>query len=132
MNEAYEFLKKAEVFYIATIDENRPSCRPFGVTVMYQDKIYMLTSSEKQVSKQIAVYPEVCIVAYDSENWIRIFATLVDDSECVEAKQLFLDTFPELVGDGYALENANMQVLYLKNAEATIYGDDGPLAVYHF
>ena len=53
MKETYDFLVKTEVNYVSTIDGDKPSCRPFGVPIIYDDKIYILTSKHKNVSKQI-------------------------------------------------------------------------------
>lgn len=80
MEETYEFLKeKTKVNYIATIDGNRPSNRPFGDPVLFDNKIYMLTNKQKKVSKQIEINNHICIVAYDNENWIRINCEAMDD-----------------------------------------------------
>lgn len=46
---------------------------------MYDGKIYVITSKHKEVSKQIAENNNVCIVAYDDENWIRINCQLIDE-----------------------------------------------------
>lgn len=51
MKETFEFLKKLEVNYLSTIDENKPSCRPFGDPVLFEGKIYILTNKQKNVSK---------------------------------------------------------------------------------
>ena len=36
--EVYEFLKESNVFYLATIDGDRPRVRPFGALNIYEDK----------------------------------------------------------------------------------------------
>ena len=88
MTENYEFLKvKTQVNYVATINGNKPSCRPFGDPVLFDDKIYVLTSKNKSVSKQIAENNHICIVAYDENEWIRIDCELIDDSDNIEAKK---------------------------------------------
>ena len=53
MKEIYDILVKTEVNYLSTIDGDKPSCRPFGAPIIYDDKIYILTSKHKNVSKQI-------------------------------------------------------------------------------
>lgn len=69
--------------FVSTIDGDSPSCRPFGDPVLFDNKIYVLTSKPKNVSKQIDKNNNVCIVAYDGENWIRIKCKLIDDSNNV-------------------------------------------------
>ena len=102
-----------------------PSCRPFGDPVLFDNKIYILTNKNKNVSKQIAKNNNVCIVAYDNENWIRINCKLIDDSENVEAKKAIINEFDWAEDAGYTLDNPNFQVLYISNANSTIYDEYG-------
>ena len=54
MRETYEFLRDSEIFYIATIDEDgNPRVRPFGALAFVNNKLYMVTSNEKKVYKQL-------------------------------------------------------------------------------
>lgn len=134
MEETYEFLKeKTKVNYIATIDGNRPSNRPFGDPVLFDNKIYMLTNKQKKVSKQIEINNHICIVAYDNENWIRINCEAMDDSNNIEAKKAIIHEFDWAEEEGYTLDNPDFQILYLANVDSTIYDSDGNvLAKYQF
>lgn len=125
MKETFEFLKKLEVNYLSTIDGDKPSCRPFGDPVLFENKIYILTNKQKNVSKQISKNNRVCIVAYDNENWIRIQCELIDDSKNINAKKAIIKEFVWAEEAGYKLNNPDFQVLYLKNAEAILYDEDG-------
>ncbi len=126
MKETFEFLKeKTKVNYVSTINGDRPSCRPFGDPVLYDNKIYVLTNKEKNVSKQIAVNNKVCIVAYDNKDWIRINCDLIDDSNNLNAKKAIIEEFDWAEEAGYTLDNPNFQILYLANAESIIYDEDG-------
>lgn len=94
MNETYKFLKEnTQVNYVSTIKDGKPSCRPFGDPIMVDNKIYVVTNKHKNVSKQIEKNNNVCIVAYDDENWIRINCELIDDSENIKVKQAVIDEF---------------------------------------
>lgn len=132
MKETFEYLKKLEVNYIATLDNDKPSCRPFGDPVWFDDKIYILTNKGKNVYKQIKHNNKVCIVAYDGETWIRINCLLVDDSNNMLAKQAIIDEFDWAVGAGYTLDNPNFAILYIKDAEATIYNDTEQIEKHTF
>lgn len=134
MNETYKFLKEnTQVNYLATINGDKPSCRPFGDPIMFDNKIYIITNKQKNVSKQIMINNKVCIVAYDEENWIRIDCELIDDSNNIGAKQAVIDEFEWATEAGYTLNNPNFQILYLKNVESTIYNEDGDMIVsYRF
>lgn len=128
MNETYKFLKEnTNVNFVATINEDKPSLRPFGDPFMFDDKIYVLTNKKKNVSKQIAKNNNVCIVAYDEINWIRINCELIDDSENVEAKKAIIKEFDWAEEAGYTLDNPNFQILYMKNVYSTIYNEDGEI-----
>lgn len=81
MNETYIFFKeKTKVNFVSTVNGDKPRCRPFGDPILFDNKIYVITNKQKNVSKQIAENNNVCIVAYDNENWIRINCQLIDDS----------------------------------------------------
>lgn len=126
MKETFEFLKtRTQVNYVTTINGDKPSCRPFGDPVLFDGKIYALTSKTKEVSKQIAKNNNVCIVAYDGEDWIRINCKLIDDSENIEAKKAIIREFDWAEEAGYTLDNLNFQILYIANADSKIYDEDG-------
>lgn len=134
MKETFEFLKtRTQVNYVTTINDDKPSCRPFGDPVLFDGKIYVLTSKTKEVSKQIAKNNNVCIVAYDGEEWIRINCKLIDDSENIEAKKAIINEFDWAEEAGYTLNNPNFQTLYIAEADSKIYDEDGNIiAEYSF
>lgn len=126
MNETYKFLKEnTQVNFVSTINGDKPSCRPFGDPVLFDNKIYVLTNKQKNVSKQIAINNNVCIVAYDEENWIRINCQLIDDSNNVDAKKAIINEFDWAEEAGYTLDNPDFQALYIANANVTIADSDG-------
>lgn len=134
MEETFEFLKKkTQVNYVSTINGDKPSCRPFGDPVLFNNRIYVLTNKQKNVSKQIAINNNVCIVAYDGESWIRINCQLIDDSNNIEAKKAIINEFDWAEEQGYTLDNPDFQVLYISNATSTIYNEDGNIiGIYKF
>lgn len=134
MNETFKFLKEnTQVNYVATIDGDKPSCRPFGDPIMFDNKIYIITNKQKNVSKQIMRNNKVCIVAYDETNWIRINCKLIDDSENLNAKKAVINEFDWAEEAGYTLDNPDFQVLYMEDGNANIYDEEGKiLASYQF
>lgn len=132
MKETYEFLKeRTQVNYVATIDGDLPSCRPFGDPVLFDNKIYVLTNKQKNVSKQLSVNNHACIVAYDGETWIRINCQLIDDSNNIEAKKAMINEFDWMEEAGYTLDNPDFQILYIANADVTIADSDGNVISSH-
>ena len=118
MKETYEFLKKCGVFYIATIDNDKPRVRPFGALNIFEDKLYLQTAKMKNVFKQIELNNHVEICGFSEGKWIRIETELVVDDRD-EAKINMLENNPELKAM-YSVDDNN-KVLYMKNAKATIY-----------
>ena len=117
MEEVYEFLKKCGVFYVATIDGNKPRVRPFGAVNIFEGKLYLQTGRVKNVSKQMKINSNIEITSFIDGKWIRLEAEVVDDDRR-EAKVSMLDNNPELKAM-YSADDDNTQVLYLKNAKAT-------------
>ena len=126
MEKTFDFLKnRAPVNFIATINGDKPSLRPFGDPVLFDGKIYALTNAQKNVAKQIAANNHVCIVAYDGKDWIRINCELIDDSDNLEAKKAIIAEFEWAEEAGYTLDSPDFKVFYFANADATIYNEDG-------
>ena len=116
MEQVCNFLKEAEVYYLATVDGDQPRVRPFGTAHIFEDKLYIQTGKVKDVSKQIAANPKVEICAMKDGTWLRVAGTLVEDDR-VEARQSMLDAFPSLQ-HMYAADDGNTQVFYFKDATA--------------
>lgn len=118
MEEVYKFLKECGTYYIATVEGDQPRVRPFGTVDLFEGKLYIQTGKVKNVSKQIAINPKIEICAFNGKQWIRVEATAVNDDR-IEAKQHMLDAYPMLQAM-YKADDGNTQVLYLKDATATI------------
>ena len=128
MEEVKNFLKEAGVYYLATVDGNKPKVRPFGTAEIFEDKLYIQTGKAKDVYKQIIANPNVEICAFKDGKWIRISGELVPDDR-IEAKKDMLDKNPNLRGM-YNENDDNTIVLYFKNATATIYSfTDAPKVI---
>jgi uncharacterized pyridoxamine 5'-phosphate oxidase family protein len=112
----YDFLKKAETFYLATADGDQPQVRPFSKLDIFEDGLYFQTGKVKTISGQLAANPKVAICAYKDDNWLRVTATAVEDDRD-EARQHMLDTNPDLK-DWYAAGDGNSQVFRLRDATA--------------
>lgn len=118
MQEVYEFLKACGTYYLATVEGDQPRVRPFGTIDMFEDKLYIQTGKVKDVSKEMQSNPKVEICAFNGEKWIRVAGEVVRDDR-IEAKEHMLDNYPNLKAM-YKADDDNTEVLYLKNATATI------------
>ncbi|MDU1201813.1 MAG: pyridoxamine 5'-phosphate oxidase family protein [Clostridiales bacterium] len=118
MQEVYDFLKSCNTYYLATVEGDQPRVRPFGTVDIFEGKLYIQTGKVKDVSKEMQANPKVEICAFNSEKWIRVAGEVVRDDR-VEAKEHMLDSYPNLK-TLYRADDDNTEVLYLKNATATI------------
>ena len=126
-----QFLQDAGVFYIATTDGDQPRVRPFGAINEFEGKIYIITSNEKDVYKQMQKNPKVEISGMNKEGkWIRLSCEVVRDDR-TEAKKSMLDANPSLRAM-YSEEDGKMEVLYFKNANAVICSFTEAPAAYQF
>lgn len=117
MKRVYDFLKKAEVYYLATVEGDQPRVRPFGTINEFEGKLYIQTGKIKPTSKQLLANPKAEICAFTDGAWIRIACKLIEDDR-FEAKKSMLDAHPNLRGM-YDENDGNTQVFYMKNAVAT-------------
>jgi len=130
MQEVYDYLKKCETYFLATEEGDQPRVRPFGTINIFEGKLYIQTGKAKDVSKQMLANPKIEISAFDGAEWIRIAATAVEDDR-LEAKRSMLDAYPSLQAM-YSADDGNTQVLYLKDAIATIASFAGEPKIIKF
>ena len=130
MKRVLDFLKKAEVYYLATVEGDQPRVRPFGTINEFEGKLYIQTGKVKPTSKQLAANPKAEICAFTDGAWIRIACELVEDDR-FEAKKSMLDAYPNLKAR-YSATDDNTQVLYLKDAVATFSSFTAPDRVVKF
>ena len=124
MQAAYEFLKKAGTYYLATVDGDQPRVRPFGTVDIFEGKLYIQTGKVKAVSKQLHANPRAEICAFTEGKWIRIAGDLISDARR-EPKVHMLDAYPSLKAM-YSADDDNTEVFYFQNASYTIASFTAP------
>jgi uncharacterized pyridoxamine 5'-phosphate oxidase family protein len=127
MNEILKFITDAKVFYLATVEGDKPRVRPFGFAMEHEGKIYFCTSNEKNVYKQLAINPyfEICTMS-DKGEWIRLQGKAVFDSS-IEAKTKVFEVMPSLAKMYKTPENPTLEVFYVEEGTATLYSfSDAP------
>ena len=118
MEEVLKFLKESGTFYLATAEGDQPRVRPFGAVCSFEGKIYIVTNNQKKVYDQMMKNPKVEISGMVGGKWIRIEALAVRDDRR-EARAAMLEDNPGL-GRMYSVDDGIVEVLYLKDATATI------------
>ena len=130
MKRVLDFLKKAEVYYLATVEGDQPRVRPFGTINEFEGKLYIQTGKVKPTSKQLAANSKAEICAFSGSAWIRVACELVEDDR-FEAKKSMLDAYPNL-RHMYDENDGNTQVFYMQNVTATISSFGGTPVVIAF
>lgn len=72
-----EFISQAEVFYLATVDGDKPKIRPLGFHLLKDDKIYFGVGNQKDVYKQLTANPNVEISAVVGTDFLRYYGKAV-------------------------------------------------------
>ncbi len=130
MNEIYEFIKACGTYYLATVENGQPRVRPFGTINLFDGKLYIQTGKCKNVSKQIQKTPCVELCCMKDGEWLRLAGELVRDDRR-EPKADMLEHYPDLK-NMYSPDDDNTEVLYFKNATATISSFTGAPRIVKF
>lgn len=117
MKRVHDFLKKAETYYLATVEGDQPRVRPFGTINEFEGKLYIQTGKIKPTSRQLAANPKAELCAFCDGTWLRVACVLVEDDR-FEARKSMLDAYP-MLRCMYNENDGNTQVFYLKNCVAT-------------
>ncbi len=125
MNQILEFLKANPVFYLATVDGDKPRVRPIGFFMEYEGKLYIALGKHKKSYQQILDNPNVEISTTSPKNeWIRITGqAIVDDRpEVIEAVFINRPRLKDLYNEKTGLVIAP---LYLEHAQAEFFDMTG-------
>ena len=91
------FLRECGAFFLLTVDEGRPCGRPFGAVMQREGDLFLSTSREKAVFRQIEACPQVQLLALrpGTRQWVRLSGTA---RECADSalRQAMLEECPAL------------------------------------
>lgn len=129
MNEIKDFLTANPIFHIATMDGDQPRVRPFGFSMLHDDKLYFATSNQMNVFKQLQANPcfEISAATPD-RRWLRLRGKAVFDStpavkaKAYEARPALRNLFNE----------AEFELFYAAEGEAVIALDQGQQKTFQF
>ncbi len=120
VKEVLQFLEDSKVFYVSTVEGDKPRVRPFSGIHEFEGRLYMPTSNKKKVFAQMMKNPHVEICSMAHGKWIRIEAEIVCDHS-LEARKSMMDHYGEELASMYSLDDGKFEVVYLNNTKATIY-----------
>ena len=73
MKEVLNFLKEAGAFYIATVDGDQPTVRPFAFFMEFEEKLYFATNKTSNVYQQLQTNPKFQVSVIEKNlKWVRI------------------------------------------------------------
>ena len=98
-----KFLTDAKVFYLSTVDGDKPRSRPLGLHKLLNDKVYLGVGQFKEVYKQLEKNPNCEVVALkEGGEWIRINGKAVFEKDFVLSEKILE-------------ENKHLKEMYTKN-----------------
>lgn len=119
VKEVFDFLKKCQMYYLVTREDHHEKTTPFGEINIFEQKLYIKLSHKSNVARLIPADSIVQINAIiNAHEWIRIHATLVEDPR-LEPRLSMNAAYP-LFRSASKSNNDNIQIFYLKDAEALI------------
>lgn len=130
MKEVYDFLKKAQTYYLATAENGQPRVRPFGTVDIFDGRLTFQTGRVKSVSKQLHADPRFEICAFCGGDWLRLSGEAYE-LDSVEAQKHMLDSYPELKSM-YAPDDGNTEIFEIRNARAVFSSFTAPERVKEF
>lgn len=117
MSRIKDFLKEAGVFFLATVDGNRPKLRPLGAFLEEDGKLLFGVGDFKNVYRQMTVNPLVELVACKPNgHWLRYTGRAVFETEPKYAEQMIREGGLEAI---YNEQTGNkLMVFHLEDATA--------------
>jgi len=122
MNNLMNFIK-GKTLFVSTLKDGKPTIRPFGAVMMFENKLYLNTTNQKDVYKQIIENPNICVCAVgENRQWVRIHGIAKIDDRII-AKQQMLNENPVLL-ERKRFSSANdpsMIIFYLENMKVEFH-----------
>ena len=111
------YLDEAAVFFMATVEEDQPKCRPMGFHMMVNGQLYFCVGDFKDVYVQMRKNPKVEIVACTGAKWMRLTGTAAFD-EYQPLVEAAVQVMPSLADIYNGLTGYAMKIFHLENATA--------------
>lgn len=75
------YLEKAQIFYVTTVDGDKPKCRPFSFKMVRNGKLYFGVGTFKNCYRQLQANPNIEIVASDGRGFLRYYGKAIFDDD---------------------------------------------------
>lgn len=118
MSKLNDFITEAGVFYLATVDGDRPRLRPLGAHMEMDGKVIFGIGDFKAVYRQMCANPNVEIVACKKDmHWLRYTGRAVFETDPVYAEAM-LNNAPHLRSIYNEETGHKMMCFHLEDATA--------------
>ena len=113
-----KFIDEAKVFYLATVEDDKPHVRPLGAHKLIDGKLYFMVGDFKNVYKQLLKNSNCELVATKTTGeWMRI-----------SGKAIFEKDFA--IADNMLNDNKKIKELYEKNGwKAMVFHIEGKVEI---
>lgn len=118
IEKVYDFLEKANTFYLATVENNQPRVRPYGAMLFFEGKIYIMAFGKTAATQQIAANDKVELCAFKGQT-LRIECRLIEDNR-PEVGTALVNQMPMLKG-ALGEHGENGVMYYLADATASFF-----------
>lgn len=122
MSETFSFIKECGPFFISTVNGDAPAVRPFGGMMEYNGSLYVATSTQKDVYRQLKANPNVQIVSLKAQEkaWIRVDGKAIEVFD-LDSKQAMLDACPPLLKNFPTKEEPTLALFQITEMTAKLY-----------
>ena len=117
IDEVGAALAKAGVFFLATVDGDKPRTRPISFKMMVDGQLYFGVGCHKAVYRQMQANPHVEVCACKGADWVRYSGTAVFDSSAALYKKA-CETLPLLARIYNKESGLVLGIFRLENASA--------------
>ncbi len=121
VEEVYRYLQEAGIYYLATVDGDRPCVRPFSTVMVYEGRLYLMTGVKKDVYEQLQQNPhvEIAVMARDHKTWIHVIGTLKEDRR-PEPLALMEETYPGFAEKYNQSAGSRNALFYFEHGQAVV------------
>ena len=113
INRVKAFLDEAQVFYIVTVDGDKPKARPISFSMVRNDELYFGVGTFKEVYKQLVANPNIEIIASTPSLWMRLDGKAVFDHDDYLVDECFKIMPP--IGKLYKENGWEMGIFHIEN-----------------
>lgn len=109
------FFKSCGNFIVCTMGRDCPAARPFGAIMEYKSELYISTSQNKDVYKQLKVNGNIQLIAvkHSTRNWLRVTGFAYECTD-LKIKKIMLTECPELLKHFDSEQSENFVLFQIK------------------